>query len=267
MGHYAVALIQGVIEGLTEFLPVSSTGHLILAGSLLRFTGEKAKTFEVVIQLGAILAIVILYRQRLVSLFHPDPRKRGHLSLLHLIVASIPAAVIGYLAEDFIDEHLFSPQVVLVGLIAGGIVMLAAERFGTRVVARDLDQITYRQAFSVGLSQCLAMWPGFSRSGATISFGLITGMDRKTAAEFSFLLAVPVMLGASGLKLVKYYHIFTPQDLLFLGLGFVTSFLVALAAVVWFLRLVQRINFTPFAVYRFILAAAFSILLWLGIVS
>ncbi|MDA8443346.1 MAG: undecaprenyl-diphosphate phosphatase [Peptococcaceae bacterium] len=267
MGHYIVAVIQGIVEGLTEFLPVSSTGHLILVGSLLNFSGEKAKTFEVVIQLGAILAIVILYWQRFMTMLHLAPGKAKGLKLTHLIVASVPAAVIGFLGEGFIDKHLFSPRTVIIGLVVGGLVMIAAERIGTRIKTFNLDQISYAQAFGVGLSQCLAMWPGFSRSGATISFGLIAGMDRKTAAEFSFILAVPIMLGASGLKLIKYYKIFTINDLLFLAVGFVVSFVVAWGAVVWFLRLVQRINFTPFAVYRFIVAAVFLGFLANGIVK
>ncbi len=262
-----MALIQGIVEGLTEFIPVSSTGHLILAGSLLGFEGEKAKTFEVVIQLGAILAVLILYWKRVLSLFALAPRKAGGLNLLHLIIACIPAAVIGFAAEKYIDKYLFSPATVLIGLVAGGIMMIYAERRAGRARTKNLDQISYAQAFGVGLSQCLALWPGFSRSGATISFGLMTGMDRKTAAEFSFILAIPIMFGASGLSLVKHIGIFDRSDLFFLAVGFIVSFIVAWFAVVWFLRLLQRVNLTPFAVYRFIVAVIFAILLLQGVVK
>jgi len=267
MGHYIVAVIQGIVEGLTEFLPVSSTGHLILSGSLLHFEGPKANTFEVVIQLGAILAIAILYWKRVLSLFALAPRKPHGFNLLHLIVASVPAAVIGLAAEKAIDKYLFSPKTVLIGLVVGGLFMIFAERIGTRVNARDLDQVSYAQAFGVGIAQVLAMWPGFSRSGATISAGLIAGMDRKTSAEFSFILAIPIMIGASGLKLVKHYKEFTSDDVVFLLIGFVVSFIVAWLAVVWFMRLIQRVKLTPFAVYRFIVAIVFGVLLLKGIVS
>lgn len=267
MGHYIVAVIQGIVEGLTEFLPVSSTGHLILTGSLLHFEGEKANTFEVVIQLGAILAIVILYWQRVLSLFTLSPRKARGFTLMHLIVASVPAAVIGLAGEKFIDRYLFSPKTVIIGLVVGGLFMIFSESIGTRVTARNLDQVSYAQALGVGMAQVLAMWPGFSRSGATISAGLIAGMDRKTSAEFSFILAIPIMAGASGLKLLKHYQIFTGEDLIFLAIGFVVSFVVAWIAVVGFMSLVQKVKLTPFAIYRFIVAIVYGTLLFKGIVG
>lgn len=266
MEHYIIAVIQGIVEGLTEFIPVSSTGHLILAGSLLGFEGEKANTFEVVIQLGAILAIVFIYWQRLLSLVSLAPRKANGFSLAHLLIGCIPAGVIGLAGEKFIDKYLFSPQTVVVGLVLGGFFMIYADKIGTRATARNLDQITYGQALKVGLAQVLAMWPGFSRSGATISMGLITGMDRKTAADFSFLMAVPIMLGASGLKLLKHFRDFNRDDVVFLAIGFIVSFVVAWFAVVGFLRLLNKVKLTPFAVYRFIVAVVFAILLFQGIV-
>jgi undecaprenyl-diphosphatase len=259
MTHWIIAVIQGIVEGLTEFIPVSSTGHLILTGSLLGFEGEKASTFEVFIQLGAILAVVILYWQRFLSLFNLGPRKKGGLSLVHIIVAMIPASVLGLVFHDYIKNNLFSPKTVLLALVVGGILLIVADKIGTRVTARNLDQITVRQAFGVGLFQCLSLWSGFSRSGATISGGMIMGMETTVAAEFSFLLAVPMMIAASGLDLFKAvkHHAIGMGDLGFFALGFIVSFLVALVAIVWFLKLLNKVKLTPFAIYRFIVAALY----------
>ncbi len=259
MAHWFIAVIQGIVEGLTEFIPVSSTGHLILTGSLLGFEGEKAATFEVFIQLGAILAVVILYWKRFLSLFGLGPAQKGGLSLLHIIVAMLPASVLGLLLHDYIKSHLFGPTTVLLALVVGGVLLILADRMGTRVTARNLDEVSISQAFGVGMFQCLSLWSGFSRSGSTISGGMLVGMERTVAAEFSFLLAVPMMIAASGLDLFKAVkdHAIGTGDIGFFMIGFVVSFLVAWAAIVWFLKLLNKVNLTPFAIYRFIVAAVY----------
>ncbi len=260
-----IAIILGAVEGLTEFAPVSSTGHLILVGSLLHFTGDKAKTFEIVIQLGSILAVVVIYWKRLWSLFglYRDHREKytSNLNLIHIIVAMIPAVILGLLLHDFIKNHLFSPTTVVVALVAGGILMIYAEKKSKHVESKTLDQMTYRQAFIVGLFQCLSLWSGFSRSGSTISGGIISGLNHKTAAEFSFIVAVPMMIAASGLDLFKSINSLSTADIPLFIVGFVTAFIVALLAIVFFLKLLQRVKLIPFAIYRFILAAVFAIYL------
>ncbi|MGE5703695.1 MAG: undecaprenyl-diphosphate phosphatase [Clostridia bacterium] len=256
---YLVAIILGIVEGLTEFLPVSSTGHMILTADLLNFTGEKAKTFEIVIQLGSIMAVVVLYWRRFLSLLGWDQRrnKRPRLNLLHVIVAMVPAGVLGVALHGVIKQYLFGPQTVLIGLIAGGVLMIVAEKLPLRTTSETLDDISYKQAFGIGLFQCLALWPGFSRSGATIAGGRLLGTSHKAAAEFTFLVAVPVMVGASGLDLLKSYQNLALADLGFFITGFVTAFLVAMFAIVSFLKLLQRFKLTPFAYYRFVLAVLF----------
>lgn len=260
MHDYIIAIIQGIVEGLTEFLPVSSTGHLILTGYLLNFTDAKAETFEIVIQLGAILAVAILYWRRVVGLF--DWRRRSfhtyaRLNLIHVFVAIIPAMVLGLVLHGFIKEHLFSPKTVVIGLVVGGIFMIFAEKFQPRVQSREMDQLSYGQAFKIGLFQCLALWPGFSRSGATIAGGLLVGTSHKAAADFSFLIAIPMMVAASGYDMLKSYKLLSANDITFFSIGFVVSLIVALLAVISFLRLLERVKLTPFAIYRFIVAALF----------
>lgn len=266
MPELIIAIIMGAVEGLTEFAPVSSTGHLILAGSLLHFQGQTAKTFEVIIQLGSILAVVVLYWKRLWSLFgfYRDHHERytSQLNLIHIIVAMIPAVVLGLILHDFIKSVLFSPKTVLVGLVAGAILMIYAETRGRRTESKTLDQLTYGQAFKIGLFQCLSLWPGFSRSGSTIAGGILSGADRKTAAEFSFIIAVPIMFAASGLDFVKSLSFLKMSDLPLFAVGFVTAFVVAMFAIVFFLKLLQRFTLIPFAFYRFIIAALFAVYLF-----
>ncbi|BCJ87021.1 undecaprenyl-diphosphate phosphatase [Effusibacillus dendaii] len=260
--HLLTAVILGFIEGLTEFLPVSSTGHLILAGDLLHFQGDKASTFEIFIQLGAILAVVVIYWRRFLSLFEPrnlNFTNTESLNLLHIFVAMLPAGILGLILNKFIKQHLFSPYTVLIGLVLGGILMIMAEKSRKSKFATELDQLTYGQAFRIGLFQALALWPGFSRSGATIAGGLLVGTNRKTASEFSFIIAVPMMIAASGLDLLKSYKTLSADDLTFFAVGFVVSFIVALLAVFSFLKLVSKVRLTGFAYYRFVLAALFWI--------
>lgn len=263
MHSLLVAAILGVVEGLTEFLPVSSTGHMIIVGHLLGFEGETAKTFEVVIQLGSILAVVVMFWRRLFGLIgihfgHPphEGLGKGRLSLIHILLGMVPAVVLGLVFHDAI-KSLFNPINVMYALVVGGLLLIAAECLKPKAPrALGLDDMTYRQAFMIGCFQCLALWPGFSRSGATISGGMLMGVSRYAASEFSFLLAVPMMMGATALDLYKSYHFLTMADLPMFAVGFITAFVVALIAIKTFLQIIKRISFIPFAIYRFIVAAA-----------
>ncbi|EOI5728246.1 undecaprenyl-diphosphate phosphatase [Cronobacter malonaticus] len=263
MHSLLVAAILGIVEGLTEFLPVSSTGHMIIVGHLLGFEGDTAKTFEVVIQLGSILAVVVMFWRRLFGLIgihfgHPphEGLGKGRLSLIHILLGMVPAVVLGLVFHDFI-KSLFNPINVMYALVVGGVLLIAAELLKPKEPkALGLDDMTYRQAFFIGCFQCLALWPGFSRSGATISGGMLVGVSRYAASEFSFLLAVPMMMGATALDLYKSMGFLTMADLPMFAVGFVTAFVVALVAIKTFLHLIKRISFIPFAIYRFIVAAA-----------
>ena len=271
MPEWAIAVLLGIVEGLTEFLPVSSTGHLILAAELLQFVGARAETFEIFIQLGAVLAVAVLYRERFAGLSRGGLRAlaplrsqmQGRLTWTHVAVACLPAFALGFALHGFIKRNLFSSRTVLVGLVLGGVLMLAAELWSRRrrtPAVASLDALTLRQAFAVGCAQCLALWPGFSRSGSTISGGLIAGLDRRTAAEFSFVIAVPVMLVATVYDLVKSFELVDAAFLATVAVGFAVSYAVAHLAVVTFLRVVQRVSLTPFAVYRFVLAAVYALI-------
>ncbi|SDW66098.1 Undecaprenyl-diphosphatase [Marininema mesophilum] len=260
------AIILGLVEGLTEFLPVSSTGHMIMAADLMNFTGERVKTFEVVVQLGSILAVVVVFWRRLLSIVGlakaPGPDTgAGKLNIIHVLLAMLPATVLGLLARDWIKEYLFGEnmQTVILALIAGGILMIFAEKFSRPAVTETLDQVTYKQAIGIGFFQCLALWPGFSRSGSTISGGLLVGMSHRVAAEFTFIVAVPMMIAASGLDLYKSWGVLSTSDIPMFVAGFITAFLVALFAIVTFLKLISKVKLTPFALYRF----AVAILFWM----
>ncbi|EPP6258620.1 undecaprenyl-diphosphate phosphatase [Cronobacter sakazakii] len=263
MHSLLVAAILGIVEGLTEFLPVSSTGHMIIVGHLLGFEGDTAKTFEVVIQLGSILAVVVMFWRRLFGLigihFRHPPHEglgKGRLSLIHILLGMVPAVVLGLVFHDFI-KSLFNPINVMYALVVGGVLLIIAEVLKPKEPkAPGLDDMTYRQAFFIGCFQCLALWPGFSRSGATISGGMLVGVSRYAASEFSFLLAVPMMMGATALDLYKSMGFLTVADLPMFAVGFVTAFVVALVAIKTFLHIIKRISFIPFAIYRFIVAAA-----------
>ncbi|MBE5203569.1 undecaprenyl-diphosphate phosphatase [Pectobacterium sp. FL60-S17] len=256
-----IAFILGVVEGLTEFLPVSSTGHMIIVGHWLGFADEKAKTFEVIIQLGSILAVVVMFWRRLFGLIGihfgdvaHEGKTAGRLKLTHILLAMIPAVVLGLVFHDVI-KSLFYPQNVMYALVIGGFLLLAAEWFKPKQPrAAGLDDITHRQAFMIGCFQCLALWPGFSRSGATISGGMLMGVSRYAASEFSFILAVPMMMGATVLDLYKSWHFLSLADAPMFAVGFVTAFIVALIAIKTFLKIIKRISFVPFAIYRFIVA-------------
>ncbi|MNX26899.1 Undecaprenyl-diphosphatase [compost metagenome] len=261
-----VALILGLVEGITEFAPVSSTGHMIIVDDFLfqtnkMFSPEVAVTFKIVIQLGSILAVVVLMRDRFLNLLGlkkiPGQTTTGpRLNLGQVIVALIPAGVLYLLLDDVIDTYLFSTQTVVIGLVLGAILMIIADRFGPREPKTvSVDQITYKQAFIVGLVQCLSMWPGFSRSGSTISGGVLLGMKHRTAADFTFIMAVPIMAGVSFFSLLKNWGSITSEVIPFFIVGFVSAFVFALISIRFFLKLINRIKLVPFALYRIALAA------------
>ena len=261
MSDLWVAGVLGIVEGLTEYLPVSSTGHLIMAGNLLDFTGEKASAFEVFIQLGAILAVVVLYWNRFMGLIPFTGEKwiqsegfSGLKGIALLAITTIPALIAGYLAHRAIKTYLFSPMTVACALGLGGIGILLAEKYKPDAGVSDLDHLTFRQALGVGLFQCLALWPGMSRSASSIIGGLFSGLDRKVAAEYSFLAAVPVMLAATSYDLYKEWHLLSFSDLGFFAVGFLVSFVFAALAVKTFISLVQRWSLAPYAWYRLAIA-------------
>ncbi|MGH8781337.1 undecaprenyl-diphosphate phosphatase [Paraburkholderia sp.] len=250
------ALILGVVEGLTEFLPVSSTGHLIVAGSLLDFTDEHAKTFDVVIQLGAILAVCWEFRRRIGSVVvglptRPDARR----FTLNVIVATIPAVVLGLLFEKAIKAALFSPVPVAFALVVGGVLILWVEARGRErgaVAARvqSIDDLRPFDALKVGLAQCFALIPGMSRSGSTIIGGMLFGLDRRVATEFSFFLAIPIIFGATLYEMAKSWHLLSADMLGTFAIGFIAAFVSAFACVRWLLRYIAAHDFTAFAWYR-----------------
>jgi undecaprenyl-diphosphatase len=258
-----IAVVLGVVEGLTEFIPVSSTGHLILVGHLLGFVGEKAASFEVAIQLGAILSVVFLYWRRFIELIPnrsavgSGSTLKGWSGLWRIALATIPALIVGFLARHTIKEQLFTPLAVSWALAVGGVAILLAERFVSQRRSYSLETLTAAQAFGVGCFQVLSLWPGTSRAAATIVGGMLMGLERKGAAEFSFLIAVPIMFVATGYELVKMRSFFAAQDLVQLGVGFVVSFLVALVAVKAFVSLLGRWSLAPFAWYRIGVALVF----------
>jgi undecaprenyl-diphosphatase len=257
------AIILGIVEGLTEFLPVSSTGHLILVGDLLGFEGDTATTFKIVIQLGAVMAVLILYWKRymeiLKGLLTFNFSSKNKLNAMHLIIAMIPALIVYLIFKDYIKLNLFGPAPVLIGLIIGGILMIAAARAKRKITAEHTDEITYKQALGIGLFQCFALWPGFSRSGSTISGGLLLGTSQKAAADFTFIISVPVMLGATILDMYDSRELLTADALTLFLIGFIAAFVVAMVAVVTFLNLIKRLKLEWFAFYRFVLAAVFFI--------
>lgn len=249
------ATLQGLVEGLTEFLPVSSTGHLILVGDLIQFTGDKAETFDIFIQLGAILAVVVLYFNRFLGLldFRSRTSFRGWDGLWKLAVACLPAFVLGALLHGLIKRLLFAPLPVACALIVGGVIMLIVERRHSNPSVEEVEEISYTKAFGIGLFQCLALWPGMSRSASTIIGGMILGTSRRAAAEFSFLVAVPVMVAATSFDMLKSYRLLSHEDIPVFAIGFVVSFLTAIAAIKFFMALLNRWTLVPFGVYRILL--------------
>ena len=266
------AVVMGVVEGLTEFLPVSSTGHLILAGSLIGFdeqTVKSAKLFDIVIQAGAIAAVVIVYWQRvreaLAGFAHSDPRQRRF--LLNVLIGFLPAAVLGVLLSKAIKAHLFTPEVVATTFILGAFVILWAERRPMSTVRiHSVDELTPLDALKVGLAQSLALVPGTSRSGATIIGGMLFGLSRKAATDFSFFLAIPTLIGASLYSLWKARDSLSAADAPLLIVGTVVSFLVAWVVVRWLLRYISTHTFVAFAWYRIAFGIVVLATAWSGLV-
>lgn len=250
------AFLLGLVEGATEFLPVSSTGHLILAQEALGFSIASANMFTVVIQLGAILAVCWLYRAKLLDVAFHLNQKKQQFFVLKLFVAFLPAAVIGLALHNFIEEKLFSPVVVAVMLVVGGVIIWVVEKYKPAPQTHDMDDMTLKQAFLVGCAQAVSIIPGTSRSGATIIGGLLLKLDRKVATEFSFFLAMPVMVAATALDIYKYYNDLTVDEILVIAIGFIVSFFSGLAAVKFLVAFVSKHDFIPFAIYRILFGGA-----------
>ena len=262
------ALILGIVEGITEFLPISSTGHLILAGQLLGFNDERAKVFMIAIQFAAILAVVWEYRARLshvATTLHTDPASRR--LAVNLLAGVLPAAVLGFLLYKEIKGYLFNPLVVASALVIGGLLILWAERRQHAVSVETLDDIGWRRALGIGFAQALAMIPGTSRSGATIIGGLFLGLSRKAAAEFSFFLAIPTMFAATSYDLYKNWHLFDAGDIPLFAIGGVAAFASALVAVRTLIKFVSRHDYTVFAWYRIVFGMVVLLTAYAGLVD
>jgi undecaprenyl-diphosphatase len=247
-------IILSVIEGITEFLPISSTGHMILAADLMGISEDSfTKTFQVVIQLGAICAIVLLYWKRLFQ---------GWMLYYKLAIAFVPTAIVGFLAYDFIKEYLFNSSVVAVSLIVGGLVLIFVDKkvASKKQTLEDIGKISYKNAFFIGCIQCFAMIPGVSRAGATIVGGVFRGLSKKQATEFSFLLALPTMFAATGYDIIKTSFVFTQYQIMILAAGIIISFVTAWVIVRIFLRYVERYGFKHFGYYRILLGVVFLLL-------
>jgi undecaprenyl-diphosphatase len=261
MHELSYAVVLGLVEGITEFIPVSSTGHLIVTGHLLGFTGPKAASFEIFIQLGAILAVVFLYKERFLQLF--TRQKPGGFAGLHgwvlLGLTSLPALILGALTHGLIKHYLFNPITVAVGLGLGGLAILAVERFRPRVRKSGLDALEWPDALAIGCFQCFALWPGVSRSASTILGAMTVGISRDTAAQYSFLAAVPVMVAATSFDLYKSLPLLDASDLPLFSLGFAVSFVAAWFAVRSFIQFLGTHTLILFGWYRIVLA---PIILW-----
>ena len=262
------AVVLGMVEGLTEFAPVSSTGHMIIVDDMWLQSEEfltkyVANTFKVVIQLGSILAVIVVFKNRFINLLGLDRLgkkqqvQKQRLKITHVLVGLLPAGLFGLLFEDYIDEYLFTTETVIIGLLIGSIWMIIADVVSSKkkITIDSVDQMTYKKALSVGLIQCLSLWPGFSRSGATISGGVLLGMSHRAAADFTFIMAVPIMAGASFLSIVNNWQYFTLDAMPFFVVGFISAFLFALISIRFFLKLINKIKLLPFAIYRIILVA------------
>ena len=269
------AAVMGVVEGLTEFLPISSTGHLILAGSLLGFDDDKAKVFDIAIQTGAIFAVILVYWQKIKSTVLALPTQRSaRLFALNVLVGFLPAVVLGLLFGKFIKAHLFTPVVVASTFILGGLIILWVEAWGRggtsnaaqKPQVQSADDMSVLDALKVGLVQCLAMIPGTSRSGATIIGGMLLGLSRKAATDFSFYLAIPTLIGAGAYSLFKERALLSMDDLPLFGVGLVVSFISAWLCVRWLLRYIASHSFVVFAWYRIAFGLLVLATAWSGLV-
>jgi len=265
---YFKAAILGVVEGLTEFLPISSTGHLIIAGQLLGYSDDKAKVFDIVIQSGAMLAVVWEYRARFAGVLTgltSDPAARRF--AVNLAVAFLPAALLGLAFASAIKQHLFHAVPVAIAFIVGGLIILWVERRPRPVRVREVDDMTWQDALKVGLAQSVALIPGTSRSGATIIGGMLFGMSRRAATEFSFFLAVPTLIAAGVYDLYKHRALLDAADLGTFSVGFVVSFVAAFVCVRWLLRYIATHDFSVFAWYRIGFGAVVLLTAYTGLVS
>jgi len=255
-------ILLGIVEGLTEFIPVSSTGHLILAGEIMQVP-KGTETFDIVIQLGAILAVVVLYRQTFLNVLAGLGRRDPHAIRFttNVLVGFLPSAVVGALAYGAIKAMLDAPIIVAVALILGGIAILVIERIVRQPTCDSVDRMPIKTAFGIGIIQCLSMIPGVSRSGATIMGALTLGVERRTAAEYSFFLAIPTMMGATAMALWKARDDLGNAQATAIAIGFVVSFVVAMVVIKWFLGIVTKYGFAPFAWYRIVVGSI--ALVWL----
>ena len=265
------AVVMGIVEGLTEFLPISSTGHLILAGALLGFDDDKAKVFDIAIQTGAIFAVILVYWEKIRKTLEDLPtQKQAQQLALNVLIAFLPAVVLGLLFGKTIKAHLFTPVVVATTFIVGGFIILWAEKRqaagGNAVRVTDADDMTWKDALKVGLVQCLAMVPGTSRSGATIIGGMLLGLSRKAATDFSFYLAIPTLIGAGVYSLYKERALLSLADVPMFSVGLVVSFLSAWVCVRWLLRFIASHSFTGFAYYRIAFGIVVLLTAWTGTV-
>ena len=256
------ALILGLVEGFTEFLPVSSTGHLLLLGHFIGFE-SKGKTFEILVQFGAILAIMVVYFWKIFDLatgMFKDKQKRDF--VIAVLVAFIPAMLVGYIARDFVKGVLFKPEIVCIALIAGGLVLLVIDDLNLPVTKDDVMQFSIPMALKIGCFQLIAMIPGVSRSGATIVGAMLMGASKRSAAEFSFFLAMPTMAGAFFYDLLKSYKLLNGNDVLLICIGFAAAFVSGLLVVRGFLDFISKHGFTPFAWWRIVVGSAGLAGLW-----
>lgn len=263
-------IILGIVEGLTEFAPISSTGHQILVDDMWLKTitfldnKETVNTFKIVIQLGSILAAAWIFRvkfKEMIFLQNDLNRNKNKLSLKHLFIGLIPAGILGFLFDDFIDKYLFSVPTVLIGLVLGAILMIFADYKSKSInIKKSIDEITHRDALLIGCFQCLALWPGFSRSGSTISAGVLLKYDYKASSDFTFMMAVPIMLAASLKSLLSNYSYIDNNNYLYFLIGFITAFVFGIISIRLFLVLINKVRLIPFAIYRIILALIISII-------
>lgn len=262
----AKAAVMGVVEGLTEFLPISSTGHLILAGALLGFDDAKAKVFDIAIQTGAIFAVILVYWQKIRATLVALPTERqARRFVLNVVIGFVPAVLLGLLLGKAIKAHLFTPVVVASTFIVGGFIILWAERRAPRATrVETVDDMTPLDALKVGLVQCLAMVPGTSRSGATIIGGMLLGLSRKAATDFSFFLAIPTLIGAGVYSLYKERALLSLADVPLFATGLVFSFASAWLCVRWLLRYISSHSFVPFAYYRIVFGVIVLMTAWTG---
>ena len=277
MNEIIVAVILGIVEGLTEFLPVSSTGHLILVSHVLKFVGDKANAFHIFIQLGAILAVVGYFRKRIWKLLHiasqPAPETSDSASfqpnharrfIIAILVAFIPAAVIGFLAHKEIEKALFNPMTVAVALIVGGVGILLIEKFRPRPTTTTMEELSWKQALIIGVAQCFALIPGMSRSASTIMGGLVARLDHAAAAEFSFFLAIPTMFAATFYSIFNSVSILSSADLLVFMIGLVVSLIVAWLVIAAFMAFIKRHSFVVFGWYRIVFGVVLIVALEMG---